>query len=181
MISSTFYKLWRNAFGDTAPIGYQLKDIFTERWLRVHSLPESKRYANSKEEYAIMMNRQNEIIGTILGNDDPIIFLTRSYDATNKLHDQVTTWIPIKSKGIIDNESKCQFYLAVISWELDKYNHMLRTVADGETNLLLISFPKHRIIHLYDGGIDIILENSTMVPYFKNKYKNWLSNHPNGL
>lgn len=54
MISSTFYKLWRNAFGETAPIGYQLKDIFPERWLRVHSLPESKRYADSKEEYAII-------------------------------------------------------------------------------------------------------------------------------
>jgi hypothetical protein len=33
----------------------------------------------------------------------------------------------------------------------------------------------------YDGGVDMILENSEQRDEFKAKYKDWLSSYPQGL
>ena len=40
-----FKSFWRNHYGECPPLGHRLRDAFVDRWVRFHSLPESKRYA----------------------------------------------------------------------------------------------------------------------------------------
>lgn len=46
---------------------HYLVQYFTQFWFRIHSLPESKRYADTTEEYELLLNRHNEIITDCFG------------------------------------------------------------------------------------------------------------------
>jgi hypothetical protein len=46
----------------TAPVGHLLRDQHRDRWVRFHSLPESKRYPDSEEEYATVLARHHAVL-----------------------------------------------------------------------------------------------------------------------
>lgn len=68
-MKNDFTTIWKTKFPDSYPIGYDLKGIYDNRWFRIHSLPESKRYADNEKEYQIIYKRQNQIIQDLLGDN----------------------------------------------------------------------------------------------------------------
>src|SRR5215208_4167866 len=59
---------WGEHFPGSAPVGFMLRQIYDERWLRIHSLPESKRYADTVGEYAELLRRHNQVATDALGD-----------------------------------------------------------------------------------------------------------------
>jgi hypothetical protein len=58
---------------DVGPIGHELGHDPTDRWVRVHSLPDSKRYPQTEEELAELVHRHNSTQASIRANPpDPI-------------------------------------------------------------------------------------------------------------
>ena len=49
MTSEQFNTFWALNFADTIPIQHYFKHDYSDRWFRIHSLPESKRYADNEE------------------------------------------------------------------------------------------------------------------------------------
>jgi hypothetical protein len=47
--------LWAQRWPRTPPVGHLLRDLHRDRWVRFHSLPDSKRYPDSLEEYATIL------------------------------------------------------------------------------------------------------------------------------
>ncbi|MCJ0874668.1 hypothetical protein [Streptomyces sp. AP-93] len=55
-------RLW-HAHGPAGPmLPWELKTVYGDRWVRFHSLPESKRYAEDEAEYAVLLNRYNTVL-----------------------------------------------------------------------------------------------------------------------
>ena len=54
MTTENFKTYWYKTYPDSYPINYQLKTIFSNRWFRIHSLLDSKRYAENDDEYKII-------------------------------------------------------------------------------------------------------------------------------
>jgi len=50
-------KLWNKNFSNFPPVPSELKNYFKDRWLRIHTLPESKRYPENENEYAVIIKR----------------------------------------------------------------------------------------------------------------------------
>ncbi|MDJ1503014.1 DUF3885 domain-containing protein [Xanthocytophaga agilis] len=67
MTKEQFTIFWSSTFPDTLPISHYFKYDYSDRWFRIHSLPESKRYADNEEEWNILLHRQNTIISDLLG------------------------------------------------------------------------------------------------------------------
>jgi hypothetical protein len=44
------------------PIAHRLRDHYPERWVRFHSLPGSKRFADTADEYATTLDRHNTVL-----------------------------------------------------------------------------------------------------------------------
>ena len=87
MTKEQFEIFWTSNYPGTLPIPNSV-NIDPERWFRIHSLPGSKRYADTVEEWDILLSRQNEIITDLLGNNAPILFLRgdHSFDGSTELH-----------------------------------------------------------------------------------------------
>jgi hypothetical protein len=73
---------WDLRFPGCEPVAHRLKFLFPNRWVRLHSLPRSKRYAEGEEEFAILLARHNRVLGELLGEGRSVILLTTGYSDT---------------------------------------------------------------------------------------------------
>ena len=60
--------LWVGAWGDCRPVSYELRSCLHDRWVRFHSLPGSKRYAGSEQEYAELIRRHLVVLAELLSH-----------------------------------------------------------------------------------------------------------------
>ena len=56
---------WCEIHGEVAPIGFALRSIYKDRWIRFHSLPDSKRYPGSEEEMQEVVHRATTVANTL--------------------------------------------------------------------------------------------------------------------
>ena len=67
---------WSMSFPDCEPLAHQLRSVFADRWVRFHSLPESKRYPESEAEYGVVMRRHNAVLGALHQPGFSMVLLT---------------------------------------------------------------------------------------------------------
>jgi len=196
MTKEEFEIFWTTKYPGASPIPSSV-NIDPERWFRIHSLPGSKRYADTVEEWDILLSRQNEIITDLLGNNAPILFLTgdHSFEGSTELHplDSVNSVFDFQliSLPAIDLYKMApeyyeqgQYFNPVFceeTWQPKKFDKVLRDIADDQLKAMFISIESKFIIAPYDGGMDIILDSADTRDHYKNKYTSWLSARPDGL
>jgi len=198
-----FQDFWVNNYGDIPPLAHILREkFFTDKWFRVHSLPDSKRYADSDNETQIILNRQNTLISDLLGDSQAYLLLFYAiYESPESVR-----FNQIPDIVLLDNirldivlpeiyEGECYFVAGFVSkiWKATSIDTFLEKVANDEKvvdfdacecdlyRILIININRNRIIAPYDGGVDIFLNTQCERDFFKSKYKDWLSTHERGL
>jgi hypothetical protein len=197
MTREEFKTLWTSRYPETIPISYQFKHDYSDRWFRIHSLPESKRYADSDDEWKILLNRQNSIITDILGDNSKILIVTGEYHhdgyiELNSLED--INSIKQFSFTHLDNIDlhksspeeydqgqtyKPQFCESV--WKKGNWDNVLRDIAQDNVRVFFMSVDNDIVVAPYDGGVDFILKDKETRDNYKNKYRDWLSDRDDGL
>lgn len=193
MQEKEFIDYWNLNYPDALPINYELKSVYPDRWFRIHSLPESKRYAENEFEYQTILDRQNTLINDLLGENTEIIISFGLYtsalsnDNNKKLtdfgeFDRVQT-IPLHVVNPTDYEDEYYFdiYIKVDNWLKNANNAILKAIADDEIRAMFICPSKNCIIAPYDGGVDIIVDSTEKRDELKLKYKDWLSEREDEL
>lgn len=62
MDPSTATASWNEQWPGCPPIGYELRHCRPDQWVRFHSLPGSKRYADNPAEYAELLYRHHTLL-----------------------------------------------------------------------------------------------------------------------
>ena len=197
MTSEQFNTYWALNFADSIPIPHYFRHDYSDRWLRIHSLPGSKRYADNEEEWGILLDRQNRIITDLLGNASNFILVTGEYSSKGytELHPLAdvrsiakTSFVlldPIDLNKLSPDEYEIgQFYKPMFSeqiWQSNKFDSILKDIADDKLRAFFISVDKKIIIAPYDGGVDLILKDIETRNIYKQKYSDWLSQREDGL
>lgn len=197
MTKDNFEKLWLLNYPNTSPIPHLFKKDYSERWFRIHSLPESKRYAETEQEWTILLSRQNKIITDLFGNNTTIFIVTGEYYwfEQRKVHiseveetNKPFSFVKLNRLQLnnIDPEqyNEEDFYrpaFAQTIWKINEHNNLLREIANDNSRAFFVSFDKNIIIAPYDGGIDFVLKDVLTKDNFKNKYRYWLSDREDGL
>ena len=196
MTKENFNKIWNLTYPETIPISHLFKQKYAERWLRIHSLPESKRYAENTEEWNILLTRQNQIINDIFTDSIKVFIVTGEYnwgERTPFITDEEEVFKPynfVRLENISLFEINSEDYdeddiyrpaFAETIWNLNKHDNLLKAIAKDETRAFFVSFEKNVIIAPYDGGIDLIFPNNQAKENYKKKYKKWISERADGL
>ena len=186
-------KRWEKNFSNLLPIAYELKNEFNDRWFRIHTLPESKRYPENEGEYHEIFRRHNLILSDLFGTNQQFVLITMGFGfndktiaADEKLKDlgfQNNFWISI---DVSDETDKVPYFWNLfydeLKWKESLLNNLFRLVINDEIReVMLFSTEQNFVYHPYDGGADIIFQNSVLRDKYKEKYKDWLSKHPKGL
>lgn len=196
MTSEQFNIFWAANYPATIPLSYCFRHDYADRWFRIHSLPESKRYAENDEDWSILLTRQNNIIKDLLGDSSLLYAVTGEYDfdgsnETPMFHSyEIFDDLKFNKLGTIDlhkispneydNGTTFRPFVAELNWKENKYNDILKSIANGETRIFFISVGKKCLIAPYDGGVDFVLETSKIKDAYKTKYKDWLSEREDG-
>ena len=193
MAESEFIDYWNKEYPESLPINHELKLVYPDRWFRIHSLPESKRYAETEEEYKIILDRQNQLINELIGEESEVAISFGLYrrDSTNVNYKELTDFGEFQKVLRIDlqkerpeaylDEMYFDIYVKTEKWENGKRDEILKAIADNEIRAMFVSPSKKCVIAPYDGGVDIIVDSTEKRDRLKAKYKNWLSDREDGM
>jgi hypothetical protein len=180
-----FNKYWEDNYLNWKPISYELRHSEVDRWFRIHSLPESKRYAESEEEYLELLRRQNALFLKLIGNNTEVVLcqFRYRYDDTvmsyNKIPDLVG--FSLVDSFVSNEDTMTDIFICITQWIEGKYDKLLREIADGESSVMFICPFNNCILAPYDGGMDIIADSTDERNKLKAKYSQWLSAREDGM
>ncbi len=197
MTKAEFYDYWNSKYTEAAPVSYLFRHYYPDRWFRIHNLPDSKRYAENDNERAIILDRQNEIIADLLG-DNSFCFITGQYISQNGNDSHLwfkdsaffskMSFVELDTVDLHFYDSECEeetlyrpYVFSKQLWHNKSFDDILISIASGESVAFMLCMENNCIIAPYDGGMDIILENETLRDIYKAKYSDWLSYREDGL
>lgn len=182
---------WHSKFGDVAPRGYLLRRHLTAQWVRFHSLPDSKRYAESLDEHAEIQHRHALIASAIFNANEPL-YIFRVHGDEAKLRGkarhqlvgrqfrEAAAAVPPESLGQ-DSEDRMYVRSLVSKWKPDFFEAAIRLLADGEeVGVAFVSPSTKNIFCPYDGGMDVFTF-SLSAEALRARFAGWLSPRPDGL
>ena len=197
---STFNNYWQRYYPDCPPVSYLFKWRLVDRWFRFHSLPESKRYADTTAEEEVLLARQNTVLLDVIGEGEDSVLVVGDYSESPGelingsrcpvLTKYITRALPSLSKREFDpeplDEDEAPVYLrlayGVHNLQRGSLDEVLLCVADERViNFFVVNMERDRIFAPYGGGVDVVLRDAAERDEFKSKYAKWLSARHDGL
>lgn len=179
------------AFGDLPPVGYLLRTGLPSRWLRIHSLPGSKRYAETSSEYDELLQRHNEVADEVLEASTLVFFhsLGDAVDFRKELGRLSWTadfdLIRTAPMMFVDPSPDEDQYLVAgfpIRWLKHGWDQLIRDVADDRMSSVVFLNPSSGEAYApYDGGADLILASPGRVTSLAARWSLWRSDRADGL
>lgn len=187
---------WDREFQDCPPLGFRLRALIPDRWVRFHSLPESKRYPEDEEEYQILLERHNTILGNLTRQSPRVVLVTTGYSETPEpvrrdaeveaLDPNARLWrtVPTHTAAPDYFDAPTYWHLFASEWEWrpELFDQLIRLVAaDAIANVLIVEPECRWVLHPYDGGMDVIAETPARRTSLRSAHKDWLSASRDGL
>lgn len=168
------------------------------RWVRFHSLPGSKRYADNEADYACILSRHNVVIGELLKTHEAssanVLVFCSTYSDRDSPSD---SWLDVpgqavraryRSSDVHDDsvadgtiwEHKFVFEQA---WTPGCLDGLLRHVADDECGgpvaVTVAGF--EWVYRPYDGGADVVLQTPELRNEIADRHGDWRPVTASGL
>ncbi|MGE0666698.1 MAG: hypothetical protein AB7O49_09080 [Sphingomonadales bacterium] len=202
-MESIFETAWRRHYPNHEPVGYRMltNDMLmaaddAQCWARFHSLPESKRYADTPVERAILLERSNTLANEVLGDGSACWLVQTQWVTPDRVTDIADEFDPFRAcheyglsfafRFLVDEGDDdvrpWNVYAAPVRWCESAFDDLLWAIANERAGpTLWMSQATGAVFAPYDGGVDLFLPSTKMVVALKNRYAAWLSNHPLGL
>ena len=186
---------WERCFPGCDPVGHHLCANFPERWMRFHSLPESKRYPDNEAEHAEVLVRHNAILGDLVHPGEQIVLVTMGYSQSPepvRTYAEVAAFDPLaspwrtvpmhESEEWFDEPNYWHLYASTWAWKPGTFDPLIRWVAeDAVSNVLVVASDCRWVLHPYDGGMDVIVASPQVRSSLRTKHEPWLSSRADGL
>jgi hypothetical protein len=169
---------WQRLYSDTPPLSHHFKWCLPKRWMRIHSLPDGKRYADDKAESAIILTRQNAVIDHLVpqGQSIQILFTRIETDSHIFTSFDLTRLGMVRAAG---DECDYEIWMLNDNWKSGDHNVLLMMIADDEIEAFIMA--PDCLIAPYDGGMDLILKDAYTAHAVKRQFVDWLSQREDGL
>ena len=167
---------WNRHYPETPPISYLFKSQLPKRWVRVHSLPAAKRYPDNRAEWDVLLMRQNAVIDYLVPQNTPITWVWNWLERDCPIFKS----FDLTRLGIFrHDESAFESWQMKDHWGSRLSNPFLMMIAKEQMRAFIIA--PDCLIAPYDGGVDVILQDSHTAIAFKQHFADWLSTREDGL
>jgi hypothetical protein len=183
----TFALFWTRSYPEASPLGHELRTAYPDRWLRIHNLPQSKRWPDTPGECQELLARQNTVATDLLGPSEPCWLIGYEYTGSATLppdHAMASLLgsTPILSLPGEDPESPgTSLFGGEVEWLPGRFDSLLLAVAQDRLQALWVARDSGAVFAPYDGGADLIYPTEWQRDAARARYEPWLSAHPEGL
>jgi hypothetical protein len=182
---------WQSEFGEIAPRGHLLRRALSAQWVRFHSLPDSKRYAESQDEYAELQNSHFLVASALFSAGEPL-YIFRAHGGETRLRGkarhqlagrqfrEAVAVLPTESLAQ-DDEDRMHVRALVSKWKPDFFEVAIQLLADWqEVGVSFVSPSTKNVLCPYDGGMDVF--TFSIAPQeLRARFACWRSARPDGL
>lgn len=191
MNAQEFDFLWKRNFPKSSPLPHLFRQDYSSDWIRIKSLPGTKRYPTNDKDIETLLERQNAVITEVLGNNTRVFGITGEYDFDR---DQTLprylktqpfqkfTFVPIHpinmyeiSRSEFKQGDLYQPYLTELVWTNGAFNDLLEAIAYDEARMFFMSVERKCLVAPYDGGIDLIISDREQYLFLADKFKEWMA------
>lgn len=186
---------WSERWPGLLPVApYEFKWNLPDRWVRFHSLPESKRYADTADEWEVLLGRHHTVLRAVAGAEGhpTLLVVTRSWSGSERptrrgaAVARVAPFAQHWVSAVIDDDPEWlkwdHAYLGRVALAREALDPLLRVVADDETSGVVIAPSDFEwLYHPYDGGADVFLPSRERRDLLSLAHHRWLSRYPGGL
>ena len=152
-------------------------------WFRIHSLPDSKRYPETNEEWEILLLRHREISNSILLNGSVCRLTYAQFSGFDfpKAELPHLKWQFYKKIG--DNEDSLDTWISDETiWDFQISEAWIRKRSNDELGMIgFHSTESNSIYFPYNGGADIFSLNETLLSNIQKRFSKWRSPLESGL
>ncbi|MDG5803358.1 hypothetical protein P9869_11910 [Streptomyces ossamyceticus] len=185
--------LWQQQFPEGPPVAHELRAAYSDRWVRFHSLPGSKRYPETEDEYAIVLHRYNTLLNELFeGTDVYVVTVAWCWEPhgaelpsrRREVHPEGSRWTTVAHEDDPDPElhSYTHLYADRRLWRPGAVDEILREVADDVlSGVIITDSGLSRVHHPYDGGADVIAASPEERNRLRDDHRAWLPRNPAGL
>jgi hypothetical protein len=169
---------WDASYPQTPPISHLFKHRLPDRWARIHSLPEAKRYPDTPVEWDELERRQNAVIDYLVPQGASLCVVINFIEIDNYLFEAFSP----RNIGVhVDREGETvyQSFTFDMVWRSRRLDPLLAMIAEERLRAFLIA--PDSLIAPYDGGVDVILKDSAARAAFQRQFAPWLSRREDGL
>ena len=162
------------------------------RWLRIHSLPDSKRYADNENEFSELLRRHNHVATEILGSSE-LLLVAHTWGDIDDFRSVFATlnWArrsslvkahPTVVQNVDDPEERIVIACTQLSWTPAAWDDFIRDVAnDVVPSVVLYNSRSGEVYAPYDGGADVFVGTPNRVAELRTRWQDWMSARADGL
>ncbi|MFT7620459.1 MAG: hypothetical protein ACI97A_004116 [Planctomycetota bacterium] len=177
---------WEGCYPDAAPIGFLVKREYPTLWLRIHSLPNAKRWPTEEAEWKTLLDRHYVCAAEVLKDGSECAVLV--VDSAETTAEEVSahaglgaTFIDLgplhedlwaKKKGVF-KEPMNLFGLG-IKWQTGAHRQFLRAIADNKIKGLVVELEAGCVYAPYDGGADLFYDSEEDRDEALKRHEAWL-------
>ena len=176
---------WNATWPQTPPIAFLLRDLHPDLWVRFHSLPESKRYADTDGERGILLWRHHAVLQKLGLSSRCFVIARFASDLPRRRRAPVeyANWQTIDGGGDDDYFAEpAPLYVALLTYPSTEVADVLMAVAEEYLlDVILAPNDLRWLYSPYDGGADVIASSTTHRDQLRASFESWLSPHPEGL
>ena len=182
---------WADRWPGTRPIAHQLPR--GERWIRFHSLPGSRRYADSDADYTELLARHTTVLRDLAGDPaGPVLVITCSWSAgptppprsapVTRACPDAEHWQSIPTSDPGDPDTWTHVHVTRTTLDDPGLIDLLLLAADDATSDVIIAAEDLTwLYHPYDGGADVHTSRPGRREVLRDRYRRWLPTNPAGL
>ena len=175
---------WNDIAGSVQPLAYTLKFELAQRWVRFHSLPESRRYPDSDADMRAVIDRHNEILSAVFTLDEKLYFVVPAWAEESSIKAQAKGYIHWRDvlADEDDPESNNRLHVKTAAWSVGCLDWAISASANDDLHgFMAIGAGSRVLYHPYDGGMDLILPSALERARLQCEFAQYLSSHPAGL
>ena len=172
--------LWAERWPTTPPVGHLLCDLHRDRWVRFHSLPESKRYPDSQEEYVTILSSHHALLAELGLAGRCFVLAMPPAPRESAVLPRAELWRTVPP--IHGEELEIAVYATESQPPSEELDALIRAVVDEElVGMIIVPPARCWLYHPYDGGADVVAESPEARDVLRERFRAWLSVHPSGL
>ncbi|TKV57051.1 hypothetical protein FDO65_19765 [Nakamurella flava] len=180
-------RMWMDRLPGSRPVSHELRTALADRWVRFHSLPESRRYAADEADHREIVRRHRAVLAELAGlsGTAELLLITAAWSGGLAVPDrpapltaltpQSWLWDSIVTE-VDEGEPRC-LHLWVETTDRDdpRLDPILRMVADEVIVGVILADPELRWLFApYDGGVDVIAADPAERDRLAARFGDWL-------
>ena len=167
---------------NTFPIAHLMRVAFPQHWVRIHALPQSKRYADSPAERDLVFARYAAFGSALLGDDAPVRIMQSCFAGSPSKLEHLPDLEWSASHRVEIDDGVWETLMAPTTWNPLQFRELLQAIADDEVaHVAFVSELSGGVFVPYDGGADGFSLDVARIEALKRQFSSWRSAHPLGL